>query len=192
MRNNPKLSSFHANDINRKCSGSVLVKRGDMPQVKLICTVIQLPSDYDTQEERVDIQVTTNRLDGSEKWHRIFKKSGCDEGTEFITFQILYNEELIEQFGILKFCFRIRIDENAYIFESYKGYLSLPLLPSLPLPQLITPFITATSTATRNIINDLERNGVWSFNVEIRGPKWTDAIVGMILQYTGNITEVSE
>lgn len=188
MQRNPTLASFHASDVTRACSGRVVVQRGTTSLVKLICTVLNLPPDYDGHAGSVRVRIACDERDGSETWSRDFT-APCGKEVNFKTKQFIFNEDLIEQFGPLQFSFRNEISDHEFESVAHRTYLCLPGLPAFPLPKLLSPVVYGkTTTFTQS--SEGNEQIYWNFDVELRGPQWCSSLCGLIVKYKGDITAI--
>jgi 2-polyprenyl-6-methoxyphenol hydroxylase-like FAD-dependent oxidoreductase len=92
----PILNKFHSGDIDRYCSGSINVQRGNILG-NLMASICNLPKPL--INGYIELIATIDKS-GKEHWQRIFRD--CKGGkvvSTFNTTQSLFNEELMEQYG---------------------------------------------------------------------------------------------
>jgi 2-polyprenyl-6-methoxyphenol hydroxylase-like FAD-dependent oxidoreductase len=191
MDANQSLSDFHRSDVDRHCSGTVDVIRGDNALASCLASVLMLPPSL--QNGQVELSVTT-LANGSEVWRRTFTSpNGTHAHSTFNTHQDIEEESLLEIFGPFIFHFKVCIvDDNIFTLNLEKLKLGWRHL-NVPVPHALHPRVygtTYTCTCTGDdVSHDATAKGwVWKFDVEVYGPAWSDAVLGLIVKYTGVIT----
>ena len=178
MIRNQSLFEFHKGDVNRWCSGSAEVTRGQSLISRFICNVLQIPKDM--KNGMVELEVQSNS-DGSEVWRRLFLSSDGIH-CEFNTAQNIFEENLIETFGPLLFDFRVAISgSNEFTLDLHKLRIGFSRILSIPMPSIFCPQVRGTT------LHDASQVG-WKYHVETRSPLWCDAFIGLIFKYEGHIT----
>ena len=194
---NVSLSTFHAHDVNRLCSGNVVVERGRGVLCHLLGRLLQLPPPTAlTEKSDVSVQIHTDSQ-GVETWRRIFSyysRSNADNMTtavptrvvEFTTRQSITGEDLVECYGPCQFHFRVMIEgPNQFRLSLREMWLGIPLSPFLVrVPAIGTPQVDGWTVQSK-------ADTGWMFDVHIRGPRWTDGFVGLLVRYHGEITRYS-
>jgi len=165
----PLLQQLHGLGNENIWIGEARTQPGSSMLAKLISRVIGLSVPENTGDaEYKPLQVTFERLENSEKWHRNFnghcfnshltmgeKKEGASVGYY-----------AIENFGLFRFELDLPFKEERLLFVVKRcTFLGVPL-PSMLLP-------TGESY-------EYEQNGRFHFNVEIRAP-----LAGLIAAYDG-------
>lgn len=180
MRSNLSLHKFHQHDTDRYCRGTVNVTHGPSVLATLLCFLMRLPRPM--QNGEVELRVTT-LPDGSEQWRRLF--SSCDGlCSQFNTHQYCDEENLKEVFGPFIFYFEVVIvKENVFELNLEKMSVGWKHV-SVPVPAVFLPKVRGTTTHDSNCTG-------WKYAVDIRGPVWSDAILGLIFKYEGVISAIS-
>eukprot|EP01084_Bolivina_argentea_P284929 488466_1 len=184
MENNKCLGVFHKNDIDRYCKGTYKIVYGDKWLARLLVKLFKLPQ-IKSESGIIEINIKTNKIDGSEYWNRILYDSDSKQSDDVNTLQYIRNEDLIERYGIFDLVFESEINgnNNGFVLRLMEWYLNFSVFKYLNIMKLFTPVINVVTICADNR---------WFYNVEIRGPKWCDGFIGLICKCQSQIYEIMQ